>query len=286
MNMRLYGICFKLRGGPDLLDCVQTGSPVPVDVMGQVMEEMGSITQAEMAFAETLDTDWKKAMNEKVPILMGVAQDGGYDITCTIPDELLDAVRLLTGMENEQIVEEYTANYLKEVCGVEADILSVDVDPEVEMAAPIETKPAVGFDLGDLDESPEAPAFEDVSGIDVEKDIPVAGFETPVQRPVQAPAVQEPIPMEEPEPEDYPEEEPAYEDDMGGYEDEGYEEGYPEEEPYEEPVTEEPAEEEPAEEAQPDEDVEQNAMVGIYKEMVTNIKDRKLDERLGLRIGQ
>ena len=29
-----------------------------------------------------------------------------------------------------------------------------------------------------------------------------------------------------------------------------------------------------------------NAVAGIYKDMVKNIKDRQLDERLGLRIGQ
>ena len=39
MDMKLCGICFKLRGGPDLLDYVQSNTAIPVDVMGQVMEQ-------------------------------------------------------------------------------------------------------------------------------------------------------------------------------------------------------------------------------------------------------
>lgn len=260
MDLKLYGICFKMRGGPDLLDHVQAGTPVPVEMMAQVMDQMGQVTQEELAFAGHLDADWKKAFNEKVPLTMCVAPDGGYDITCTVPDELLATVRVLTGLDDVKIVEEYTAGYLKNVCGVEADIQSVDMEHVDGIS--VTAQNTAGFDLSDLNAGPEAPSFEDA-----------AAFGT-------APAAEpEPEPVVDPEPEVTPEfEEEPYE----GMED-GYGE-YPEEEPYGEYPEEEAEPEEAG--AEPEGDPYGEAVKKIYTELVGNIRDRKLDERLGLRIGQ
>lgn len=308
MNLKLYGICFKLRGGPDLLDYVQTGDPVPVDIMGQVMTEVGSITPDEMAYAERLDADWKKAFNERVPMLMSVAPGGGYDIECTIPDEMLAAVRLLTGLSNEQVVEEYTDNYLKDICGIDAPIISVDIAPEVvahiQADRPVSNE---GFDLGDLMAEPEPPAFEDVSRIGTPGTEPVA--EEPV---AEEPAFAEPststkIPSAEPdfEPDGFepPEDElPPEEDELPPDIPEDYEEGpdmndggmdedgmgepdviEPEDDGTE-PESEEPEQGEPAQE-EPAGDAYSDTLRNIYTELVGNIKEKKLDERLGLRIG-
>lgn len=294
MNLKLYGICFKMRGGPDLLDHVQTGMPVPVDIMEQVMTQMGTVTPDEMAFAEKLDKDWKKAFNERVPLLMAVAPNGGYDITCTVPDELLRTVNTLTGMENGKIVEEYTASYLKSVCGVDATVISVDVEKEASVQATAEK--AQGFDLSDLGDNPEGPAFEDISEFG---DIEIAMAEPAI--PIEEPVVEEPAaePVMEDMVEDLVEEEPEAKETAYVGNDIPIEEGYPENEelPYddayedgyeEDPETADAYEEEVSEQDAPEseEDVYQNAVKNIYTELVGNIREKKLDERLGLKIGQ
>lgn len=299
MNMKLYGICFKLRGGPNLLDHVQANEPVPVEMMGQVMEQVGSLTGDEMAFAKCLLDDWKKAFADRVPLTMTVAADKGYDITCAIPDELVETVSLLTGLEPGELIKEYTADHMKNVLGIDADILSVDVEHEDAPAiqAPVQTAPvqaAAGFSLDDLDESPEEPAFEDVSAfadMDMGMDIPVEGFPTADEQDMApvVPEMQEPVKAETDVEED---EEPVYE---------GPEEEIPDEEPldeepeyYDEPdiPEEEPAAEDAKAEdegkgAGKDEDaIMADTISSIYKDMVKNIRDRELDTRLNLRIGQ
>ena len=254
MDLKLYGICFKLRGGPDLLDYVQTNTAVPVSVMAQTMEQMGSVTQAEMAFAEKLDNDWKKAFNERVPLLMGVSEDGGYDISCTIPDELLTVVRMLNDMETDvkEAAEEVTVKQ--------------------------------GFDLSDLSAVPDAPVLEDVSelaGMDMEKAVePEIPKTESVSNDTAADLPDLPGDFV---PDDYVPDESDYEGDNIPLE-----EGYPEDGTFpqmdeEESYDEEMSEEADAAEEAVDETVE-NALTGIYTELVTNIKDRRLDERLGLKI--
>lgn len=283
MNLKLFGICFKMRGGPDLLDYIQTNTAVPVEVMEQVMSQMGSITQEEMDYAEKLDTDWKKAFNERVPLIMNIADNGGYDISCTVPDELLNTIHVLTGMENEKIVEEYTADYLLNVCGIDAPITSVDVE-QVEIPVTKEAPVQQGFDLNDLGAMPDEPAFEDVSeisGMDME-DTNVSAPATAVATPAQE--------EEEPEyedeiPEDIPEEYVSDDDAYIG-EDVPIEEGYPEGEGFPDDGEENYEEETPEEDVTKAAGNEYNqALTNIYSELVTNIKEKKLDERLGLQIG-
>lgn len=285
MNMKLYAICFKMRGGPDVLDLIQTKTPVPVDMMEQVMALMDSVTPEETAFAEKLDTDWKKAFNERVPLLMTIAADGGYDISCEVPDELLSTVSILYGMEPERIVEEYTADYLKNVCGVHADIISVDME-KVERDAPTVTGKIKGFDLSDLAAVPEKPAFENVSefmGMETVSPAPA-----PVAAAYEEPAFEEPA-FEEPAFEEPAFEEPAYEepgmDDMDaepGMEG-SVDDGIPDD--MEEAMNggEMPVEDVPDGTA---DSTYQDAVRNIYTELVGNIRDRGLDERLNLRIGQ
>ena len=66
MDMKLYGICFKMHGGPDLLSYIQSGENVPLNVMAQVLGKAGSLTQDELAFARLLNTDWKEAFGKRV----------------------------------------------------------------------------------------------------------------------------------------------------------------------------------------------------------------------------
>ena len=290
MNLKLYGICFKMRGGPDLLDYVQTNTAVPVDVMEQVMLQMDSITQEEMDYAQKLDTDWKRAFNERVSLIMNVSENGGYDISCTVSDELLNTVNVLTGMDNEKIVEEYTADYLQNVCGIDAPIISVDVE-KVEEKAVKEVPIQRGFDLNDLGAVPDEPAFEDVSelsGMDIDDDT-VPSSVIPTMEEVE-PAYEEPVYEDEiPDemPEDYDSENDAY---MG--DDVPIEEGYPEGEGFPDDDEEDYHEEAVSEEDVTDvvEEVADNeygkALADIYGELVTNIREKKLDERLGLHIGQ
>lgn len=287
MDLTLYGICFKMRGGLGLLDYVQSGDPVPIEIMQQVMDQMGTVSEDEMDFAEKMRDNWKKAVNEKVPMLMAVGSDGGYEITCSMSEELLDTVHVLTGLEATKIAEEYTEDYLKNICGIDASIISVDVEDGEEVS--VKAEPEQGFSLGDLDEAPEGPAFEDVTAfgeMDAEmgdepddtvivsdpKNEVIPETEPVIEEPViEEPVIEEPVIEDEPEEEAFDGDEPAFED------------GYPEDEiPYEEPV----AVEEP--EAEPEQEETQSvgdAMAGIYKELVTNIKDKRLDERLGLTIG-
>lgn len=311
MNLKLYGICFKMRGGPDLLDYVQTGTPVPVDVMEQVMSQMGLITQSEMAFAEKLDTDWKKAFNERVPLLMETKQDGGYNITCDVPEELLNTVHVLTELDNEKIVEEYVSSHLRDICGIETTIISVDVEQPEIIPARAAAPQASGFDLSDLGAVPDAPVFEDVSefgGLEADE----APTEVPVEEPVHnapmepvydvpaEPESEEPEP-DEPEPEEPEPEEPEPEDAEEPYEEAvPIEEGYPEEDGAFPPEEDDGYPDEGAEdfedEEEPEEDVPESeqskedtyaaAVTKIYQDVVTNIRDRKLDERLNLRIGE
>ena len=317
MDLKLYGICFKLRGGPDLLDYVQTNTPVPVEIMGQIMGQLESVSEEELKFAKRLGENWKKAVGEKVPLRMSIEKDGGYDIECTIPDEMLDTIHTLTGLSNGKIAEEYAADYLKNVCGVDADIIKVDME-EDDAPAKVPEK-AEGFSLNDLDDEYEEPEFEDLEDLDV--DVPA---KEPVKQEVPAAAaplipdddyeeaepmvspepaaemtddMEKGIPVEEgyPEEEDLPMEEPEFPDD----------DEMPEELPEEEPLDEEPEfpdeqdipEELPDEEPEipdelddePEEESEsqrmQAAVASIYKETVKNIRERELDERLGLRIG-
>ena len=314
MDLKLYGICFKLRGGPDLLDYVQTNTPVPVEIMGQIMGQLESVSEEELKFAKRLGENWKKAVGEKVPLRMSIEKDGGYDIECTIPDEMLDTIHTLTGLSNGKIAEEYAADYLKNVCGVDADIIKVDME-EDDAPAKVPEK-AEGFSLNDLDDEYEEPEFEDLEDLDV--DVPA---KEPVKQ--EAPAVAPLIPdddYEEAEPIVIPEPAAEMPDDM----EKGIpvEEGYPEEEelpeeepefpddeelelPEEEPLDEEPEfpDEQEIPDELPDEKPEipdelddepeeesesqrmQAAVASIYKETVKNIRDRSLDERLGLRIG-
>lgn len=318
MNMRLYGICFKLRGGPALLDHVQADSPVPVDMMRQVVEQMDGITPEEMAYAERLDTDWKRAFNERVPLSMSVNENGGFNIECSVPDELLDAVSLLTGLEPGKLMEEYTADHLRTVCGIDTEIVRVDVDHVDDVPAAVHAAgPAVqapqGFSFDDLDEEPAGPDFDDVSafsGMDMAAGAPdmEPAFGTGMGQAVAdaagaadavPDAVLEGIPLEGPD-EGIPMDGPdgygdmGYDDDgmpMDGPEDGGYEDsGFPEEdmpdEGYGEGASEEEPEAEPEAEPEPDPDaLMKEALSDIYKDLVGNIKDRKLDERLGLKIG-
>lgn len=313
MNMKLYGICFKLRGGPNLLDHVQENKPVPVEMMGQVMDQIGSLTKEETDFAMLLDEDWKKAFGERVPLTMSVAADKGYDITCSIPDELIETVSLITGKTPVELMKEYASDHMKNVLGIDADILSVDAEHEdaVKVQAPVQAQTPVqpGFSMSDLDEEPLKPAFDNVSDfaeMNMGMDIPIEGFEAAGEVPAKYVPETEPAreeqaraPISEEElmsalEEEPPAEEEPFDDNEQGYEESGIPLDGPDEEPefYEEPdiPDNEPGMEEPAEEEPDEEQKAENAMAsavaGIYKDMVKNIKDRQLDERLGLRIGQ
>lgn len=255
MDMKLYGICFKMLGGPDLLSYIQSGENVPLNVMAQVLGKAGSLTQDELAFARLLDTDWKEAFGKRVPLYMGVGPDGGYDIQVNIPDPLLDTTRLLTGKTNEELAGEYVTHYLKTVCGLKADIVSITGTPE-EVLKEEETE---GFDLSDLGDEPE----EEMEDFGVEEEIQ--------EEEIQEEEIQEEVPEEVQEPvEEVPEDE------------------IPEE--AQEPVEEVPEEaQESAEEVQePVEEEEEPDMAqkisDIYKDMVKGIRDKQLDTRLGLSI--
>ena len=227
MDMKLYGICFKMRGGADLLSYIQSGENVPLNVMAQVLGKAGSLTQDELAFARLLDTDWKEAFGKRVPLYMGLGPDGGYDIKVNIPDPLLDTARLLTGKTNEELAGEYVTHYLKTVCGLKADIVSITGTPEEAL----KEEEAEGFDLSDLGDEPE----EEMEDFGVEEPVEeeIQEEETPEEE------IQEAVPEEVPEPaEEVPEEE------------------IPEEELGEDPAVEGPGEEEAADENMPEEDVE------------------------------
>lgn len=249
MDMKLYGICFKMRGGPDLLSYIQSGENVPLNVMAQVLGKAGSLTQDELAFARLLDTDWKEAFGKRVPLYMGLGPDGGYDIKVNIPDPLLDTARLLTGKTNEELAGEYVTHYLKTVCGLKADIVSITGTPE-EVLKEEETE---GFDLSDLGDEPE----EEMEDFGVEEEI-------------QEEEVQEEAPEEAPE--EVPEEAQESVEEVP----EEVQEEVPEE--AQEPVEEVP---EPEEEEEPD---MAQKISDIYKDMVKGIRDKQLDTRLGLSI--
>lgn len=255
MDMKLYGICFKMRKGPDLLSYIQSGENVPLNVMAQVLGKAGSLTQDELAFARLLDTDWKEAFGKRVPLYMGLGPDGGYDIKVNIPDPLLDTARLLTGKTNEELAGEYVTHYLKTVCGLKADIVSITGTPEEVL----KEEEAEGFDLSDLGDEPE----EEMEDFGVEEEIQ--------EEEIQEEEIQEEVPEEVQEPvEEVPEDE------------------IPEE--AQEPVEEVPEEaQESAEEVQePVEEEEEPDMAqkisDIYKDMVKGIRDKQLDTRLGLSI--
>lgn len=255
MDMKLYGICFKMRGGPDLLSYIQSGENVPLNVMAQVLGKAGSLTQDELAFARLLDTDWKEAFGKRVPLYMGLGPDGGYDIKVNIPDPLLDTARLLTGKTNEELAGEYVTHYLKTVCGLKADIVSITGTPEEVL----KEEEAEGFDLSDLGDEPE----EEMEDFGVEEEI-------------QEEEVQEEETPEEEVPEEAPEEVPEEAQESVEEVPEEVQEEVPEE--AQEPVEEVP---EPEEEEEPD---MAQKISDIYKDMVKGIRDKQLDTRLGLSI--
>lgn len=255
MDMKLYGICFKMRKGPDLLSYIQSGENVPLNVMAQVLGKAGSLTQDELAFARLLDTDWKEAFGKRVPLYMGLGPDGGYDIKVNIPDPLLDTARLLTGKTNEELAGEYVTHYLKTVCGLKADIVSITGTPE-EVLKEEETE---GFDLSDLGDEPE----EEMEDFGVEEEI----------QEEEAPEEETP---EEEVPEEAPEEVPEEAQESVEEVPEEVQEEVPEE--AQEPVEEVP---EPEEEEEPD---MAQKISDIYKDMVKGIRDKQLDTRLGLSI--
>ena len=253
MDMKLYGICFKMRGGPDLLSYIQSGENVPLNVMAQVLGKAGSLTQDELAFARLLDTDWKQAFGKRVPLYMGVGPDGGYDIQVNIPDPLLDTATLLTGKTNEELAGEYVTHYLKTVCGLKADIVSITGTPDEAL----KEEEAEGFDLSDLGDEPE-------------EEMEAFGGEEPVEEEILE-EIPEPVIQEIPEevPEEVPEEEIQEE--------------------VQEPVEEIPEEiQELVEEVSKLEEEEEPDMAqkisDIYKDMVKGIRDKQLDTRLGLSI--
>lgn len=287
MDLKLYGICFQLRGNLDLLSFVQSNTPIPVEVTQQVMDQMDSITQSELDFADKMQKNWKKAFNEKVPLIMKVTPDSGYEITCSIPNEMLKTVRILTGLEDSKIVEEYAADHLKNVCGIDTSIISVDVETTEDVS--VKTERAQGFDLNDLGAEPDGPVFEDVASFGGVEEMldeePASVMETAVEdSPIimEEPPFVDTVPGETMVDETYVDGETDYEEDVI---------------PYDEPVMEEPFVEEVPEEAVPEETLEEtvpkeaadgvkSAIAGIYSELVTNIKDKKLDDRLGIKIGK
>lgn len=309
MDLKLYGICFKLRGGPDFLEYVQTNTPVPVDLMMQMMQEMESVSAEELRFAAIMETDWKKGFAERVPLLMQIDKTGGYEINCTVPDELLAVTRILTGMANEKIVEEYTAHHLKTVCGVEASIVSVDAEPEAQMPKMEMGTENAGFDLSDLDAEPELAPFEP---LDAYEDLGDEGepVKAEVPAPVSKPEEEEGFDkddlfeepdalMEMPEGEavegmdevpgdaSYPdlEDEIPDEDFEDEIPDEAFEDEIPDEDPEDEGFEEE-LEEKSKEKPEAGMESRGRAIARVYAEMVTNIRERGLDEKLDLRIGQ
>lgn len=287
MDLKLYGICFQLRGNLDLLSFVQSNTPIPVEVTQQVMDQMDSITQSELYFADKMQKNWKKAFNEKVPLIMKVTPDGGYEITCSIPNAMLGTVRILTGLEDSKIVEEYAADHLKNVCGIDTSIISVDVETTKDVS--VKTEPIQGFDLNDLGAEPDGPVFEDVASFGGVEEMldeePAPVMETAVEDSsviMEEPPFVGTMPEETMVDETYVDAETDYEEDVI---------------PYDEPVMEEPFVEEVPEEAVPEETLEEtvpkeaadgvkSAIAGIYSELVTNIKDKKLDDRLGIKIGK
>lgn len=287
MDLKLYGICFQLRGNLDLLSFVQSNTPIPVEVTQQVMDQMDSITQSELDFADKMQKNWKKAFNEKVPLIMKVTPDSGYEITCSIPNEMLKTVRILTGLEDSKIVEEYAADHLKNVCGIDTSIISVDVETTEDVS--VKTERAQGFDLNDLGAEPDGPVFEDVASFGGVEEMldeePASVMETAVE---DSPIIMEEPPFVDTVPEETMVDE-TYVDGETDYEEDVI--------PYDEPVMEEPFVEEVPEEAVPEETLEEtvpkeaadgvkSAIAGIYSELVTNIKDKKLDDRLGIKIGK
>lgn len=287
MDLKLYGICFQLRGNLDLLSFVQSNTPIPVEVTQQVMDQMDSITQSELDFADKMQKNWKKAFNEKVPLIMKVTPDSGYEITCSIPNEMLKTVRILTGLEDSKIVEEYAADHLKNVCGIDTSIISVDVETTEDVS--VKTERAQGFDLNDLGAEPDGPVFEDVASFGGVEEMldeePASVMETAVE---DSPIIMEEPPFVDTVPEETMVDE-TYVDGETDYEEDVI--------PYDGPVMEEPFVEEVPEEAVPEETLEEtvpkeaadgvkSAIAGIYSELVTNIKDKKLDDRLGIKIGK
>ena len=172
------------------------------------------------------------------------------------------------------------------------------MNAEKEDTVKVTISPANGFDLADLSAAPDEPVFEDISAVgDMDTEpLPISPDEASVQK--EERSMQQGIPIEE----GYPEDEIF----SGTDEDEYPENDFPDEEMYEYDGSSEDIEEmlEDAEGLPEDapenfEDVPekadkeisadttyQEAVKGIYTDLVRNIKDKELDERLGLRIGQ
>ena len=203
MELLTYAVRQKLLNDDPLLSYVTRKEPVPIEVIAESFR--GYLEPMEDKKSELLVHDYPRMLNENVPVVVNVNEDGGYHITGSIPDTLLEAIALVHNIEDkEEIIRALVDYNMENVYGQTCEILTASLtqiagNAKKSMMAIPPVIPVGMANAGD-DMPKEGPAG----------DMPNAGQEDAAfteqgdfapQMPEPGPAVQIPEPqIQEPEP--------------------------------------------------------------------------------------
>lgn len=121
MDLKTYAVHRKLLFDDDLLRYVAKEQDIPASVVASSFSEF--LETQEDAQAECLVNAYDRFLGETIPVV--VSRDeigGGYDVSGDIPDTVVDAIQILHGKSQEDIVKALVDYNLATVHGQECRI--------------------------------------------------------------------------------------------------------------------------------------------------------------------
>lgn len=128
MELLTYAVRRKLLSDDPLLSYVVGNKPVPVSAVAASFHDFIAPLTDEKS--ECLISDYPKMLNENVPVVVRANTEGGYDISGNIPDTLLEAITLVHGAGQEEIVRALADYNLQTVHGQSCEIIATNIQDE------------------------------------------------------------------------------------------------------------------------------------------------------------
>lgn len=275
MDLLTYAVNRKLTQSEDpLLEYVARGKDVPVDVLeGSFRELLRPLEDEQSAL---LVEDYLKMLEKYVPIqYTGNQPDGSYKVTGEISENLLEAIRLVHGKNQEEVISEMVAEGTKQITNRSVSVGTVSL---TELTAQMES---LTDNMAEIQGFPEEEFGDEelleevVDGI--EEEVPEHQEELDDLIEEVVPETTEPVEEEVVEPEEVFEEEDVFEEEVE-----------PEEESFEDEQVDEVEAEEILEDMSEEEveALESEMLVEgikrVYTRLVEDLKAFGLDESLGL----
>lgn len=130
MNLTTYAVHRKLTADDPLLAYVAKGVPVPTDVLAASFAEYLEPLTDEVS--EGLVDDYAATLSSQVPIVVQPGADGGYEVSGDIPDTMVEAIELIHGAGEEDIVRALVDHNLGTVHGKSCDLIDIDITRAAE----------------------------------------------------------------------------------------------------------------------------------------------------------